>query len=170
MTKQIKVFSIVVLTVAWLFWELWANFDNDPNTWPLTWVIVHYVPAWITLPAVLLLAVWLPYHFWSNYQRKRRRPYPYGTPRAQEVGMNAHFDALNRAFRTFVQGLLVDVSSTVVLVATAQLGDLRWTKAYWYALVLLLAKTAVATAVAYVGRRIKPPPAAIAAPKDGAQR
>lgn len=71
MARQIKVFSIVLLTVAWLFWELWANFDSDPDTWPLTWVIVRYVPAWITLPAVAVLAVWLPWHFWSNYRARR---------------------------------------------------------------------------------------------------
>jgi hypothetical protein len=59
--------------VVWLIWELWSNFDHDPNTWPLTWVIVTYVPAWITLPAVLILALWLPYHFWTNYRDRRNQ-------------------------------------------------------------------------------------------------
>jgi hypothetical protein len=75
--------------------------------------------------------------------------------------VNAHLDALNRAARTLVQGLLVDVSGAVVLVATTELADVRWTKAYWTALVLLLAKTALSTGVSYVGRRVAPPPAAL---------
>lgn len=74
MSKPVKVFSILGLTLAWLFWELWANFDNDPNTWPLTWVIVRYVPAWITIPAVIVLAVWLPYHFIRNYRERFKGP------------------------------------------------------------------------------------------------
>jgi hypothetical protein len=81
--------------------------------------------------------------------------------------MSAHLDALNRALRTLVQGLLVDVSGAVVLVATQQLADLQWTKAYWAALGLLLIKTVVSTGVAYVGRRVAPPPAVLAAVPAG---
>lgn len=71
--KPVKVFSIAIITVAWLFWELWANFDSDPDTWPLTWVIVKYVPGYITIPAVLILALWLPWHFWTNYKNRKGR-------------------------------------------------------------------------------------------------
>jgi hypothetical protein len=81
--------------------------------------------------------------------------------------MSAHLDAVNRATRTFVQGLLVDVSAAVVLVATTQLGDLRWTQAYWTALGLLLIKTALSAGVSYVGRRVAPPPAVLAAVPAG---
>lgn len=181
MTKPVKVFSIAVITVAWLFWELWANFDHDPDTWPLTWVIVRYVPAWITLPAVLILALWLPWHFWTNYRERRKPEPPAGPVREsaanlklpQEVAVyqaQVHLDALNRAARTFVQGLLVDVTAAVTLVASTQLGDLHWTKAYWTALYLLLTKTAVSTAVAYVYRRVRPPAAAATSPQSGSLR
>lgn len=145
-----KKWLIAVLTLAWLAWELVAAFDHDPHTWPLTQVIVTYVPAWIYMPAALLLAVWLPWHLWSNRQRGA----------AQEVAMSnqlVHLDAVNRAARTFIQGLLVDVLGAVVLVLTTQLGDLQWTKTYWAALGLLLMKTAISAGVAYVYRRVRPP-------------
>ena len=80
--------------------------------------------------------------------------------------MNAHLDAMNRALRTFVQGLAVDTAAAVTLVLTAQLGDLHWTRAWWAALGVLLVKTAVSTAVAYASRRLKPPPAALAGPSS----
>jgi hypothetical protein len=64
-----KKWLIAALFLAWLGWELIAAFDRDPHTWPLTHVIVTYVPAWIYMPAALLLAVWLPWHLWSNRKR-----------------------------------------------------------------------------------------------------
>jgi hypothetical protein len=36
---------ILGLTLAWLAWELVAAFDGSPSTWPLTQVVVTYVPA-----------------------------------------------------------------------------------------------------------------------------
>jgi hypothetical protein len=63
---------IVAFSLAWLGWELIAAFDHDPHTWPLTQVIVTYLPVWLYLPAALLLACWLPAHLWQN--RKRRTP------------------------------------------------------------------------------------------------
>ena len=62
-------------------------------------------------------------------------------------------DARSRALRTAVQGLLVDVSVAVV----GAVADVRWTRAYWAALGLLVAKTAVQSAVSYVARRVVPP-------------
>jgi hypothetical protein len=64
---------IVALTIAWLGWEMVAVLDSNPSTWPLTQIVVTYVPAYITLPAALILAVWLPWHFITEYRRKRRR-------------------------------------------------------------------------------------------------
>jgi hypothetical protein len=63
---------IVAFSLAWLGWELIAAFDGSKATWPLTQIIVTYVPAWIYLPAALLLAVWLPYHLWSNRKKVTR--------------------------------------------------------------------------------------------------
>jgi hypothetical protein len=68
----VKKWLIVALSLLWLGWELYAANDHDPHTWPLTEVIVRKVPAYITLPAALLLAVWLPWHFWSAYRAKKR--------------------------------------------------------------------------------------------------
>jgi Flp pilus assembly protein TadB len=64
---------IVALFLAWLSWELIAAFDGSKATWPLTQIIVTYLPAWIYLPAALLLAVWLPWHLWSNRKRRQQR-------------------------------------------------------------------------------------------------
>lgn len=51
-----------------LFWELWASFDKDPSTEPLTWLVVTYIPAWIGLPVITLFAAWLVLHFKKNYK------------------------------------------------------------------------------------------------------
>jgi hypothetical protein len=64
---------IVAFSLAWLGWELIAAFDHDPHTWPLTQVVITYVPAWIYMPAALLLAVWLPWHLWSNRRRDSKK-------------------------------------------------------------------------------------------------
>lgn len=68
-------------------------------------------------------------------------------------------DARNRAFRTFVQGLAVDVvGATALAVGPALAGaDFAWSRAYWLSVAGLAAKTAVTTAVSYVARRVAPP-------------
>jgi len=73
--------------------------------------------------------------------------------------MNPTADAKNRAWRTFVQGLLVDVAAAVVLaIGPAVAGaDFAWSKAYWLTLAGLAAKTAVQSAVSYVARKAVPP-------------
>lgn len=73
---SVKKWAIGVLTAAWVVWELVAAFDDDPHTWPLTQLIVTYVPAYIILPVTLLLAVWLPWHFWSAYRARKRSADP----------------------------------------------------------------------------------------------
>jgi hypothetical protein len=159
MAKQAKVFSIVILTVAWLFWELWSAFDGDPTTWPLTWVIVKYVPAWITLPAVLVLAVWLPYHFWSNYRHRpvaskeaaMASPLPLPAPTA--------VDARVRAIRTFFQGLISDaiIAGIGSLVAGVASPGFLLSRDYLIGLGLLVGKSALIAAVSYIARYVKPP-------------
>lgn len=71
-------------------------------------------------------------------------------------------DAQNRAWRTFIQGLLVDLLAAVVLaVGPAIAGaDFAWTKAYWLTLLGLAGKTAIQSVVSYVARRAVPPPSA----------
>jgi hypothetical protein len=66
---RVKKWAIAALTLGWLAWELVANFDHDPGTWPLTWVIVTYLPWWIYLPAAVILGAWIPFHFWQNWRR-----------------------------------------------------------------------------------------------------
>jgi hypothetical protein len=67
---------IVALFLAWLGWELIAAFDHDPHTWPLTQILITYVPAWLTIPAALILGVWLPIHLWTEYRKRRRAAAP----------------------------------------------------------------------------------------------
>jgi hypothetical protein len=59
---------IVVLSLAWLGWELFAALDGNPDTLTLTEVIVTYVPPWLYIPAVIVLAIWLPWHFWTAWR------------------------------------------------------------------------------------------------------
>lgn len=66
-------------------------------------------------------------------------------------------DAKNRAFRTLVQSLLVDVGAAVVLAITPLLGGVEWSKGYWIAVGLLAARSAVTALVSWVARRVVPP-------------
>jgi hypothetical protein len=51
--------------------ELWAAFDNSPNTVPWTELLTD-LPWWVTMPAALLLAVWLPLHLIYWYRQRRK--------------------------------------------------------------------------------------------------
>lgn len=67
-------------------------------------------------------------------------------------------DARNRGWRTFVQGVGVDVALAVLTALTALTsGEVRWTRAYWIALAGLVARSAVVALVAAVSRRVYPP-------------
>lgn len=63
-------------------------------------------------------------------------------------------DARNRAWRTLLQGLLLDVLAAVALVVyeavSAEEPDLRL-------LLILVGKTALTTAASYVHRKLQPP-------------
>ena len=72
--------------------------------------------------------------------------------------MDENADARNRAWRTFIQALGIDVASAVAAVLVVALTDIQWTKEFWIGIGLLAAKTAVQTVVAYVGRKAVPPP------------
>ena len=74
-----------------------------------------------------------------------------------QAGVTA--DAKNRAWRTFAQGLLVDVVAAIVLVVGPALtaSDFAWSKAYWLTVGGLLAKTVLTSVVSYVGRKVAPP-------------
>jgi hypothetical protein len=69
-------------------------------------------------------------------------------------------DARNRALRTFWQGVGTDVaaSAALAIVPTLSGADFAWTGAYWAAVGLLAAKTAILTAVSYIARLKAPPP------------
>lgn len=69
-------------------------------------------------------------------------------------------DAWNRAIRTFIQGLWLDVSTALVLAIVAGLTDVQWTSEYWTGFGLMLLKTVVLAAASYVHRRLRPPPSA----------
>lgn len=75
------------------------------------------------------------------------------------IPADASADARNRAFRTFVQGLLTDVIGAVVLAVGPALAgaEFAWTKEYWTAVGLLTAKTVVLSVVSYISRKAVPP-------------
>lgn len=67
-------------------------------------------------------------------------------------------DASNRAWRTFLQGLLLDVVVALVLVmSTATSATIEWTRTYWLALASLGAKSAIQAGVSYLARKLVPP-------------
>lgn len=153
---------ILALTLAWLTWELIAAYDTSADTWPLTHLIIKYVPPWIYFPAALLLAGFLVWHFWPDGHSGRR-----STPTNPREGIMtasasspvSKRDAINRAVRTFIQGLWVTVTGAAVTAVSAALsGQIRWTKEYWYGVLLsVIGATAMAVA-SYIHRVVSPPP------------
>lgn len=67
--------AFLALTAAAITWEVVAAFDGNPDTWPWTQLITTYVPWWVTYPVLVGLFVWLVFHFYGWY-RKRRRGQP----------------------------------------------------------------------------------------------
>ena len=61
-------------------------------------------------------------------------------------------DARNRTWRTFVQGLAIDVSVAVVVVLAAAFSTIDWTPRYWALLGASLARTVLQSGVAYLMR------------------
>jgi hypothetical protein len=75
--------------------------------------------------------------------------------------MDTTHDARNRAWRTFVQGLAVDILAALVLAVGPALmqTDGLTTRAYWSTMGALVLKTVVTAVVSYIARKVIPPPA-----------
>jgi hypothetical protein len=65
--------------------------------------------------------------------------------------------ASERGWRTFWQGIAIDITVALMLAASGPLMDLQWTPVYWTTLGLLLAKTLIQSFVANVMRRLVSP-------------
>lgn len=63
-----------VTIAAFLGWELVGAYDGNPNTVPLTDILVQYVPAQVTYALVAALIAWLPAHFHNRYDRYPEQP------------------------------------------------------------------------------------------------
>lgn len=61
-------------------------------------------------------------------------------------------DAKDRAWRTFLQGLAIDVGVAVVLVLAVAFTKIEWTLLYWQGLGLSLSRTILQSGVAYLMR------------------
>lgn len=67
-------------------------------------------------------------------------------------------DASDRALRTLLQGLAVDVVVALCLaLSTAVAGGIEWTSAYWAALGIVAGKSVVTAVLSYVMRLVVPP-------------
>ena len=49
--------------------EVWGAVAHTGATWTES---LTTLPWWMVVPPILVLAVWLPYHFITRYLRKRR--------------------------------------------------------------------------------------------------
>jgi hypothetical protein len=58
---------------------------------------------------------------------------------------------------TVMHGLAIDVTVGVTLFLLTTIGDLEWTRVYWLALGLGVARTTVQAVIAYAARRLLPP-------------
>lgn len=70
------------------------------------------------------------------------------------MDLSKHAEAKAQAWQALAQGLAIDTAGAVLAVLSTQLADVRWTKAFWVALVVVLGKTALQTAVAYISRHV----------------
>jgi hypothetical protein len=66
-------------------------------------------------------------------------------------------DARNRAVRTLVQSLLVDVALALVLALTPVLADIKWERSYWVAVGLLAARSVITAVLSWAARKLVPP-------------
>jgi hypothetical protein len=73
------------------------------------------------------------------------------------VPADASTDARNRAYRTLVQSLGVDVAAAVLLAITPLLANIEWRQSYWVAVGLLAARSAVTAVVSWAARKVLPP-------------
>lgn len=72
MSRKAFVAVFLTVTAAALGMELWASFDSSPETVPWTDLIRDNVPWPVTAGAILVLIVWLPWHFYDRYRRKNQ--------------------------------------------------------------------------------------------------
>jgi len=81
------------------------------------------------------------------------------THRDDDAAVVTAADARNRAWRTFWQGLGVDVGLAVLGAVMTALDAMPPTlsRAYWLGLGVLVVKTAIQAAVAYASRKAIPP-------------
>lgn len=73
------------------------------------------------------------------------------------VPLDAHSDGLNRAWRTFLQGFLLDLAAALSVALPAMLGGIQFTWEYAVTLGLFVGRTFLQTLVAYIHRRVFPP-------------
>lgn len=61
------------ITLLAIVLEVWAAFDNSEETIPWTKLIVSSVPVWITMPLIVLIFVWLFFHFRKFYKKEKEK-------------------------------------------------------------------------------------------------
>jgi hypothetical protein len=63
--------------------------------------------------------------------------------------LSVQADAQDRSWRTFLQGLAIDLVTAAVIVLAMNIADLQWTAAYWAVIGTTVAKSLVQAFVAY---------------------
>ena len=101
------VWTIVFLgiTLAAIVMELVAGIWHPAGTIPWTEYLAQYVPWPVQLAAYVVLAVWLPFHFWRA-DAKRKKAFTAGVHEGQTAAKAAHAEALADAHtHGYVQAL-----------------------------------------------------------------
>jgi len=79
------------------------------------------------------------------------------SPKLLPIPKSATADARQRAWRSYVGGLIVAVLAAVLPIVQAALGNIEWSSAWWLALLNAVASPALYAVVAYAGRHVAPP-------------
>ena len=99
-TKRL-VWTILFLgiTLAAILMEVVAGIFHPAGTIPWTEYLAQYVPWPIQLAAYVVLAVWLPFHFWRA-DAKRKKAFSAGVHEGLAAAKANHAQALEEAHAT----------------------------------------------------------------------
>jgi hypothetical protein len=96
----------LALTVAALSMELWGALDRGDDTPPWTELLSRYVPEPVTYGVLAVVTLWVFPHLYVAYRKvsAERRALTATAPRGASYASRwLQLDALNRAWRTFLQ-------------------------------------------------------------------
>lgn len=159
MSRAITKWALAFAALGWAVWDFAVTNDNDPNTWPLTHLVIYYLTPWGAFGAAVALCGWLLWHFWPGTHSGR--PSPKEGLIMSEAGSKwaVRKAAVERAVRTLVAGCLATALSAAGTALTVAITPgVTWTREYWVGVAVAVETSVVAAVISYVRRYFGAPP------------